>query len=111
MKPADLITRCYAVKHDELWSAFCIDLSLAAQAGSFDEARQKLEAQICEYVDEALSVDREHAAQLLSRKAPLCQRAMWHWLRLRHRLHTLKQAGARLFTAPLPLVSAIERRL
>jgi hypothetical protein len=53
--------------------AVCIDLSLAAQADSMKEAIQKLESMIDTYVNEALSIHKDYAHQLLTRKAPLSQ--------------------------------------
>lgn len=90
MKPENLVLRCYAVKRGGVWSAMCIDLSLAAQGATFNEARERLDAQMREYVHEALTVDREHAAELLSRKAPLYQRLTWHALNLLNKV-TLRQ--------------------
>jgi hypothetical protein len=66
--------RCYAKRSEGQWVAVCVDLCLAAQADSFAEAKQKLDAQIRDYVFEALTVDRAHARELLSRKAPIQNR-------------------------------------
>jgi hypothetical protein len=106
MRLTELLVRCYAIKRGGVWEAFCIDLSLAAQADSFAEARRKLDEQIVEYITEAMTTDREHAGYLLSRKAPMSQFAMWYWLHVLRTFHALKQAGARLFTEPVPLVPA-----
>jgi hypothetical protein len=106
MKPGDLVLRCYAIERGEKWSAFCVDLSLAAQGDSFDQARHKLEVQIAEYVTDAMTIDKEHAEYLLTRKAPMSQRLMWHWLRACSVFHALKRMGARLFSEPMPLVPA-----
>jgi predicted RNase H-like HicB family nuclease len=67
------ILRCYAKKEQSHWVAVCIDLSLAAQADSPKEAIEKLEAMIKTYVDEALTIHKDYADQLLTRKAPLSQ--------------------------------------
>jgi len=72
MKPNDLFLRCYAEKHDDQWEAFCLDLTLAAQGSTFEEARQALHEQISEYIHDALvGEDREYAGYFLRRKAPL----------------------------------------
>lgn len=73
------ILQCYAEKKDGLWIAACPQFTLAAQGDSFEEAKGKLEEQIKSYVIEALTIDKEHAAELLSRQAPLA-------MRLRYRL-------------------------
>jgi predicted RNase H-like HicB family nuclease len=106
MKATELMLRCYAIRRDALWSAICIDLCLAAQGASFEEARRKLAEQIAEYVTEAVTIDQEHAGYLLRRKAPLSQRLTWQLLRAGAALHALGKASARLFTQPLSLVPA-----
>lgn len=80
MNAADLVLRCYIKKEQDHFVAVCIDLCLAAQGESIQDARQKLDAQIRGYVEEALTVDSEYADQLLNRKAPFSQRAYFHWI-------------------------------
>lgn len=65
--------RCYAKKEQSYWVAVCIDLSLAAQADSSKEAIEKLESMIETYVDDAFTIHKDYANQLLTRKAPLSQ--------------------------------------
>lgn len=74
--------RCYAKPEGDQWVALCIDLTLAAQADSFEQAKFKLEQQINHYVHDALTVDREHADELLNRKAPLANRFEYHMISL-----------------------------
>lgn len=76
--------RCYAKRSKGQWIAVCIDLCLAAQADSFGEAKAKLEAQINDYVHEAVTVDREHARVLLTRKAPLANRIEYYLIAAIH---------------------------
>lgn len=104
VRAANLVLRCYAVKREGVWSAICIDFSLAAQASSFDDAKRKLNAQIVDYVRDAMTVDREHAAYLLQRRAPFSQLLAYRILRLRSRVHALKTASTKLFTQALPVV-------
>lgn len=54
LKPRDLILRCYAEHKNGQWQAFCLDLCLAAQADTFNEARRKLSDMIPDYLEEAL---------------------------------------------------------
>lgn len=70
MHPIDLTVRCMAWPEQGQWVAVCIDLTLAAQASTLDEARRKLHGQIESYVLEAITVDAEHAEALLARSAP-----------------------------------------
>ena len=104
VRPLNLVVRCYAVNEREVWSAVCIDFSLAAQGDSFADAKRKLNSQIVDYVNDAFTVDREHAGYLLSRRAPLAQRLTWYGLKARSSLNALKSASARLFTQPVPVV-------
>lgn len=82
----------------------CIDLSLAAQGATFNEARERLDAQMREYVHEALTVDREHAAELLSRKAPLYQRLTWHALNLLSKVKLRQPGRAKNFSESFSVV-------
>jgi hypothetical protein len=103
MKSPDLILRCYAKKRDTQWVAICVDLCLAAQADTADKARQMLVIQIKSYVEEALTVDREFAAELLSRKAPIYQRIEYALIYAAHRFHVLRSGVAQAFKTILPV--------
>lgn len=104
MLPKSLILRCFAVREDGMWSAMCIDLCLAAQSESYEEARVKLHAQICEYVYDALcGDDREHAEYLLTRKSPLSIRWRYYLARAAGGLLTWRRVVLRLFTETLPM--------
>lgn len=81
MRTKDLILRCFATNYIGVWEAFCLDLNLAAQGDSFDEVKSKLEAQIDSYIEEAMTIHREHAEQLLNRKAPFVLWARYYFLR------------------------------
>lgn len=75
MRANQLVLRYYAESRKGVWNAYCLDLSLGSQADSFEEARQKLDAQIDEYLKDALGgQDKEHAVYLMTRKAPF---GMW----------------------------------
>jgi hypothetical protein len=82
MRRNPFYVRCYAKLDGDQWVAVCIDLGLAAQADTCDEVKAKLDVQINDYVFEALTVDRAHAADLLRRQAPLKNRLEYHlfWL-------------------------------
>lgn len=113
MRPQHLLLRCYARQQGGVWVAVCIDLSLAAQADTYNEARHKLDAQIREYVEDGLvGRDRESARMLLSRKSPLSQRITYHMIGLTDFLRSSCRSASRdsgqptKFDAPLPLVPA-----
>jgi len=103
MKPDELVLRCYAENSQGYWAAYCLDLTLYAVGDTFEEAREKLDQAIVEYVQEAIEgADRAYAEQLLYRRAPL-----WSWLKYYHYkiqkwLGTM--TGHRLFTELMPLV-------
>jgi hypothetical protein len=108
MKPIDLKLRCYA-EHEEntTWFAICIDLNLAAQADTFEEARAKLHTMVRDYVMEALTVDAQYIEDLIPRKAPWPFLLRHYRLSLLERFHkATRETATRLFTEHLPLIPA-----
>lgn len=103
MKAPDLVLRCYAKRDGDQWVAVCIDLCLAAQSDSFEAARRALDQQIISYVDEALTVDRASAFELLNRKAPLSQRAEYWLIRFMHGAHLMRTRIGSAFRTILPV--------
>ena len=85
MEKKKLFFRGYLRKEGNQWTAVCIDLCLAAQADSCDEADKKMAVMIADYLNEATSEDKEYARQLLDRKAPLSQRLTYHYAVLKSR--------------------------
>lgn len=83
MRAKELILRCFVKQDGDQWVAVCIDLCLAAQADSIDEAKSKLESMVHSYLEDAFGTDRQYAHQLLSRKAPFGQVMYYHWLKLK----------------------------
>ena len=103
MKTPDLILRCYATKRDGHWEAFCIDLCLAAQDDTLNGVKARLNSQIYYYVEEALTVDRQHADYLLNRKAPIENRIEYALICFRSKLHFLKNGIHQAFKTILPV--------
>lgn len=89
--------RCMAYQQNGVFVAACLDLSLAAQADTMQEAMAKLEAQVNDYIAEAFS-EPLYTQQLLKRKAPA---SMWmkYWL-IAFRMFFRKQGQAKLFSEP-----------
>lgn len=89
--------RCMAYRQDGVYVAACLDLSLAAQADTMQDALCKLDEQIKDYVAEALS-EPEYADKLLNRKAPL---SMWlkYWV-VAFQIFSRSKREARLFQEP-----------
>ncbi|MDQ3288019.1 MAG: DUF1902 domain-containing protein [Pseudomonadota bacterium] len=83
--------RCYAELVDDQWQAFCVDFTLAAQADTLEEAKQKLHAQIADYVSDACTVDAEHLEALLNRRAPIGYVAKFYWCSL---LQSVRQGAS-----------------
>jgi hypothetical protein len=107
MKPKDLIVRCYAQKSGDVWQAVCIDLNLAAQDPCLAKAKEKLDAQIYEYIFDAVAgEDRSYADELLNRKAPLSLRAKYYLFFVLQWLDSWKNGGHKSFKLPVPLVPA-----
>lgn len=84
LRPSDLVLRCMAFQRNGYWVAMCVDLDLAVQADTPLKARHLLSEQIRSYVQDAFSVDSEHAPYLIARKAPLRYRAMYRAAKLMH---------------------------
>lgn len=81
LHPSDLVLRCMALRRDGYWIGMCVDLDLVVQADSARQAKKLLQEQIFSYVEEALGEDSEHAADLLTRRAPLRFIAMYYGIK------------------------------
>jgi hypothetical protein len=104
MRPQQLVLRCYAERVGNQWQAFCLDFCLAVQADSVAEAEKKLVSMIGEYVYDALAgQDKESAANLLQRRAPLKYWLKYYWYLLLYRTGILGNEMKRLFSPPMPL--------
>lgn len=109
MRAKDMILRCYGERDGDRWVAVCVDLCLAAQADTFDEARAKLHAQIGEYVYDALAgEDRTYASDLLARKSPLSIRAKYYLYAALANLMRLHRNAVKLFSEVLPVQPAMQ---
>lgn len=105
MKATELVLHGYAEQVDaRVWQAFCLDLNLAAQGETCQEAHQKLLSMVVSYLEDALlGEDQEHAAELLSRKAPLKFWLKYYWFALCFKVGRLQDSIRVLFRDPLPL--------
>jgi predicted RNase H-like HicB family nuclease len=105
MGPKSLVLRCYSERKGSFWVAVCIDLCLAAQGETAQDARQRLHLQIQEYLHDALAGENQpHAAELLSRKAPFSQMAKYHTFRLMETFHLLRKGAFNLFSEVFPVI-------
>ena len=104
MRPKQLFLRCMADRSGDQYQAFCLDLDLAVQADSMAEAKLKLEAQIDEYVYDALAgEDQAHAEQLLTRRAPPALWARYYWYKFNISVGHVRE-GVLSFKERMPLV-------
>lgn len=114
MRPKQLLVRCYAKRDGGLWVAFCLDFSLGVQADTLEEAKQKLDDQIREYVHDALAgEDRKHAGDLLRRRAPMSFWLEYWGIRFMfavtafQRKNGRKNLSSKPFNEVLPMVPAV----
>jgi hypothetical protein len=85
ISPIGLVVRCFAERKGDQWQAFSLEFGLAAQADSEEDAKMKLEEMIESYVRDALiGEDREHAFELLTRRASRRIYFRYFWYRLHH---------------------------
>ena len=99
-----IVLRCYAQRDGEVLVASCLDLGLATQGDSYREVKKKLEAQIIEYVHDALAgEDRQYADQLLNRKAPAPEWIKYYLVKAALSIHSLQTRLPRLFNEFLPM--------
>lgn len=105
MYSRDLILHCLGRKEGDQWIVMSLEFSLAAQADSLEQAKVMLQSQIREYLTDALvGRDKEHAEELLGRRAPLKYWAQY-WL-----ARCIRNVGnhklVKTFRQPMPLAPA-----
>lgn len=111
--PVKLLVRCLATPtRDGQWQAFSLEFGLAVQGESFPEVKRKLELMIASYLFDALvGQDRDHAGELLHRRAPIGIFVRFHLVRLlgallRPFMASLNGKGPKAFFEPMPLQPA-----
>lgn len=105
MKTRDLMIRCLAKPEGSQWVAVCLPFDLAAQADTLPEVKSKLEAQIRDYLQDALvGQDREHADYLLHRRAPLRYWLAYLWAGTLEQFHA--RNSVKKYKTTVPLVPA-----
>ena len=67
--------RCYVRSEDGLYIAACLDLCLAVQADTMQEAKQQLHEQVIDYL-----IDAVKEKNLVTRPAPLSEWLMYLWV-------------------------------
>lgn len=79
---------CLAVGADGAWEAICLDLDIAAQGRSFEEASEGLRQAIDLYLDHVATIPVDERSHFLSRRVPFL-------IRLRFALKAFALALAR----------------
>ncbi|RXF75531.1 hypothetical protein [Hansschlegelia zhihuaiae] len=79
--------QCFAFGRPGDIQAICVDLDIAVEARTFDEAKARLNQAIGEYIKSAMAESPEVAQQLLHRRAPLFLRLK---LAFGYFLHTMR---------------------
>ena len=69
--------RCFARGSDGHFEAICIDLDIAIEARSLEEAKRTLNRSVQEYVKAAIQEEPAVARQLLTRRSPWHVRMSW----------------------------------
>lgn len=77
--------RCYAKEDGDVFVAVCIDLSLAAQGSTIEEAKANLDSQINFYIKDVIENERGHLSDLVPRKAHWSQRLTYHRIKLQNK--------------------------
>lgn len=77
------LLRCYAENMGKGWEAICLDLDVAVQAPTFEEAFRELREAVIVYCETVADLPEEDRKRLFNRRAPLS-------LRLKFFLHALR---------------------
>jgi hypothetical protein len=92
MAKSSMMIRFFGYQENNICYAFCLDLNLAVQASSLDEARGKILDMASDYLHDALEgQDKAYRVSLLSRKAPLSIFIKYYTLLLRHWIRSASQ--------------------
>jgi hypothetical protein len=74
-----VLVRCLIEHKGDIWQAFTLEFGLAAQGDSEADVKARLERMIESYLHDALvGEDREHAEELMSRRATLDVRLKYY---------------------------------
>jgi predicted RNase H-like HicB family nuclease len=77
------LLRCYAENEGRGWEAICLDVDVAVQAATFDEAVRELREALAVYFETVRDLSEQDRERLLNRRAPLSLRAKFFLRALR----------------------------
>ena len=95
------VLRCHAEGRDGDWEAFCLDLDITVQGGSFEDVFHALTESISIYMQSVADLPLAEQRDLLDRPAPLSVRLRFLWYALRSLI--TRDSGGQLhhhFTVP-----------
>ena len=92
MADKSMMIRFFGYQENGIWYAFCLDLNLAVQASTLDQARAQILDMASDYLHDALKgVDKDFQEQLLTRKAPLSIRFKYYSLLFKYWIKSASQ--------------------
>ena len=68
------LLKCYLWRSDDEWEALCVDLDIAAQGETYDEAFDQLKGAIETYVEYVHALPEHEHLKFLTRRSPLSLR-------------------------------------
>ena len=71
---ANTVLKCYLWRCDDEWEALCVDLDIAAQGETYDEAFEQLKGAIETYVEYVRALPQHEHLKFLTRRSPLTLR-------------------------------------
>ena len=77
------LLRCYAENEGSGWEAICLDVDVAVQAATFDEAVRELREAVAVYFETVKELPEQDRERLLNRRAPLSLRVKFFLRALR----------------------------
>lgn len=96
--------RCLAWQTEGQWVVSTLEFGLAAQADTYEQAKEKIEAQINDFVRVALREDPDFRRELFARRAVWHDYARWYVARAMQPVHAAGD-GLRAFFEETPRLS------
>ena len=104
-----IVIRCFVERvADSQWQAFSLEYGLAAQAETQASAQSKLSSMIVDYIREAMTDDKMHAKDLLTRQATWSVYFKYYMFWTLSKVRNLIQndVKASTYRAPVPMLPA-----
>ncbi len=92
----DIVLRVFFEKSGSVWQALCLDLDIAAQGETCQEAQALMKDMIASYLEEVFTYPPEDRKRLLNRKAPFFVRLKWAYKIFVYSLFANRGAGDKM---------------